>query len=134
MGIRILIPRPKRRLDGVRSRRFLWLAGAAAIWGMAYSVFDATGLVGVYRAEDEVARLEEKVAEAEQVNEAMRAQVDALRSDPLAIEEEARERLGLVRDSDKVYLLPTPSPVGAAEPASPFATPDSPAAEATRRP
>jgi len=107
MGIRILIPRPKRRGEGLRTGRFLWLAAGAALWGLGYSVFGATGLMGVYRTEAEVKRLEQQVAASRAANELLQRRVEALRSDPLAVEREARERLGLVKEGDKVYLLPT---------------------------
>jgi cell division protein FtsB len=106
VGIRILIPKRKRRTGGVRTRRFLWLAAGAAVWGLAYSMFGATGLVGVYRTEAEVERLEAAVEASRAVNDALAARVDGLRTDPLEIEREARERLGLVKEGDKVYLLP----------------------------
>ena len=115
MGIRILIPKPRRRTKGLRTRRFLWLAAGAAVWGIAYSVFGAGGLMGVYRTEADVERLRTQVEEARQVNEALQQRVDALRTDPQEIEREARTRLGLVREGDKVYLLPE-SPADEAEP------------------
>ncbi len=107
MGIRILIPRPRRRTGGVRTGRLLWIAAGAAVWGLAYSIFGASGLVGVYRTEAEVERLEQQVAAAQAVNESLAERVEALRSDPMEVERAARERLGLVKEGDKVYLLPT---------------------------
>jgi cell division protein FtsB len=103
----------------MRTRRFLWLAAGAAVWGLAYSIFGATGLVGVYRTEAEVERLEAEVAAAQQVNAALRAEAEALESDPMAIEGAARELLGLVKEGDKVYLLPTLPAQDATRPADP---------------
>jgi len=106
VGIRILIPRPKRRTSGLRTRRFLWLAAGAAVWGLIYSMFGATGLMGVYRTEAEVERLEAEVGVASDANRALEQRVEGLRSDPQEIEREARVRLGLVKEGDRVYLLP----------------------------
>ena len=131
MGIRILIPRPQKRLGGMRTRRFLWLAAAAAIWGIAYAIFGANGLVGVYRSEADVAKLEATLESAHAVNRDLAERVDGLRSDPQAIEREARDRLGLVKEGDRVYLLPArPSegPSGDAESESPATEFDSGAA------
>jgi len=130
VGIRILIPRPQRRIGGLRTGRFVWLAAGAAIWGLAYSIFGASGLVGVYRTEAEVERLQEQVAAARAINESLQVRVEALSSDPLEIEREARVRLGLVKEGDKVYLLPT-SP---SDDASTPAVPPSPADEADSGP
>lgn len=134
MGIRILIPRPRRRLPGLRGRKFLWLAGGACVWGLAYSTFATTGLVGVYRADAEVARLEREVEQARQINAELRERAEALRSDPLTIEREARERLGLAKEGDTVYLLPAPSSDDRHEADEPERAATDAAAEPARRP
>lgn len=134
MGIRILIPRPKRRAKGLRASRFLWIAAGAAIWGLAYSIFGTTGLVGVYRTEAEVEQLEDQVAAARAVNESLELRVEALRSDPMEIEREARERLGLVKEGDRVYLLPTSPSDDASSPADPRSPADEADSGPVRRP
>ena len=134
MGIRILIPRRSRRVGGLRAARFLWLAAGAAIWGLAYSIFAANGLVGVYRTEGEVERLQEQVVAARAINESLRVRVEALRSDPLEIEREARERLGLVKKGDKVYLFPTLPSNDASSPAVPLLPADEADSGPVRRP
>jgi cell division protein FtsB len=134
VGIRILIPRPKRRAGSLPAGRFLWIAAGAAVWGLAYSIFGATGLVGVYRTEAEVERLEDRVAEGRAVNEALERRVDALSSDPMEVEREARERLGLVKEGDKVYLLPTLPTDEASNPADPHSPADEADSGPVRRP
>ena len=134
MGIRILIRRPKGRTQELRASRFLWIAAGAAIWGLAYSIFGATGLVGVYRTEAEVEVLEGKVAAARAVNESLQVRVEALRSDPTEIEREARERLGLVKEGDRVYLLPTLPSDDASSPADPRSPADEADSGPARRP
>jgi cell division protein FtsB len=104
MGIRILIPRPHLR-KGRPTRKFVWAALAVALWGIAYTFFGAGGLVGVYRAEAEIALLEEQVSEAESVNADLTRRIEALESDPEEIERVAREELYLVDPGDTVYLL-----------------------------
>ena len=116
MGIRILIPRPRGTLAAVRTRRFLWVALGAALWGVAYTIFGVGGLVGVYRARAEVERLQAEVGAARATNDALRERIEGLRSDPLVIEGEARQRLGLVKPGETVYLLP---PLPAEEAVSP---------------
>ncbi|HJO05073.1 MAG TPA: septum formation initiator family protein [Acidobacteriota bacterium] len=110
MGIRILIPKPQRKRGGAPTRRFVWVAAGFGIWGVAYTVFGAGGMVGVYRARADVQGLQEEIVEAEQANQALRESIRSLRSEPMTIEREARERLGLVKPGEKVYLLPPQPP------------------------
>ena len=134
MGIRILIPRPKRRPGSLPKGRLLWIAAGAAAWGLAYSIFGASGLVGVYRTEAEVESLADQVAAARAVNESLEQRVEALRSDPMEVEREARERLGLVKEGDKVYLLPTLPSDDASSPADPRSPADEAESGPVRRP
>jgi len=110
MGIRILIPRPQRKRGTAPTRRFVWVAAGLGIWGIAYTFFGAGGLVGVHRARDDVEELQQEIVEAEHDNQALRERIRLLRSDPMTIEREARERLGLVKPGEKVYLLPALPP------------------------
>lgn len=106
MVIRILIPRPRPKGSGLKAGKVVWLALGIALWGVAYTLFGAGGMVGVYRAEAEIRELEERVLEAEETNRELRAHIDAVRNDPDEIERIAREQLFLVRPGDTVYLLP----------------------------
>lgn len=87
------------------TRKFVWAALAVALWGIAYTFFGAGGLVGVYRAEAEIALLEQQAGEAEAINDELARRIEALESDPEEIERVAREELYLVHPEDKVYLL-----------------------------
>ncbi len=62
--------------------------------------------MGVYRTEAQVQDLRAEVEQARSVNAALQERVDALATDPQEIEREARNRLGLVKEGDRVYLLP----------------------------
>jgi len=124
MGIRILIPRPRLHNSGRPTRKFVWAAFAVAVWGVAYTFLGAGGLVGVYRAEAEVERLETQVDEAEAVNDNLVRRIQGLESDPEEIERVAREQLFLVHAEDKVYLLE--SETETAEEVTPTPTPEAP--------
>ncbi len=106
MGIRILIPKPRRKRGTAPTRRFVWVAAGFGVWGVAYSFFGAGGMVGVYRARANVQRLQQEIVVAERANDALRTRIRSLRDEPATIELEARERLGLVKPGEKVYLLP----------------------------
>lgn len=113
MGLRILIPRPRWRHSLGRTHKFMWVALAVAVWGTAYTLLGAGGLVGVMRARSEALELEGRVDESRQTNAALEARIRALKDDPATIEELARERLYLAKPGEKVYLLP---PSASAEP------------------
>lgn len=102
----------------LKPNRLLWLVLGLALWGTAYTLFGAGGLMGVLRANDEVDRLEAEVAEAEAANHDLARQVEALRHDPETIERAAREQLYMARPDDKVYLLPPPEPEPLEQPAA----------------
>ncbi len=110
MGIRILIPKPRRKRGTTPTRRFVWVAAGLGMWGVAYSFFGAGGMVGVYRARADVQELQQEIVAAEHANQTLRERIQALRSEPMTIEREARERLGLVKPGEKVYLLSPPPP------------------------
>ncbi|MFW6198229.1 MAG: FtsB family cell division protein [Acidobacteriota bacterium] len=127
MVIRILIPRPRRKGFGLKAGKVVWLALGIALWGIAYTLFGAGGMVGVYRAEAEIRDLEQRVREAERTNRALEARIDAVRDDPDEIERLAREELFLVRPGDTVYLLPDdPDDPSARPDAADGAVPDAP--------
>ncbi len=75
----------------------LLLAGYYALFGGVYSVFDMRGM----RAERKalVSRLDSLIARTDSL--AQRG--DSLASDPLAIEREAREEHGLIKDGEIVF-------------------------------
>lgn len=106
MGIRILVPRPRRRGGVPRASKFVWAALAVALWGTAYFVFGAGGMAGVFRARAEVDRLQQELIRAREANRELEHEIEALRHDPIAVEQLAREQLYLAKPGEKVYLLP----------------------------
>ena len=110
MGIRILIPKTQRNRVTAPTRRFVWVAAGFGVCGVAYTFFGADGMVGAYRARADVKGLQQEIVTARHANEALRERIQSLRSEPMTIEREARERLGLVKPDEKVYLL-TPLPL-----------------------
>ncbi len=106
MGIRILVPRLRRRREAGKPARFLWLCAGLALWAFAYTLFGADGLAGVVRTRQRAAQLEARIEQVRTQNLQLRERIRALRNDPEAIEREARERLFLARPGETVYLLP----------------------------
>jgi len=74
-------------------------------------VFDEMGLIKYWGVRSHAQQLDRELAELEQTNAALRAEISRLQQDPARIEELARERLGYVRRNETVYqLVPEQSP------------------------
>jgi len=73
------------------------------------SFFSESGLLKIWQMAREHQLLTQEVAELEKANAEMEAQIEALRSDPEAIERVAREELGYIRPGEEVFLFPKKS-------------------------
>jgi cell division protein FtsB len=67
------------------------------------------------RAEDR--GLQKEIIDMQQENALLRKQIDRLKSDPDAIEHEAREKLHYAKPGEVIYSLPTPPPADPQQPA-----------------
>ena len=106
MGLRIVVRRAPERRRSEWARSLVWLSVAVAIASVAYMLFSDTGMVQIVRTRAEASRLMSEVRAAERANRDLHAEIEALRSDPRAIERIAREELMLARPGETVYLLP----------------------------
>jgi cell division protein FtsB len=88
----------KRRLP------ILLVAGLVAA-GLFISLFRDMGIVGTWRLLGRERRLQSEVEILRQENARLKREVDGLRSNPAVIEEEAR-KLGLIKDREKVIVVP----------------------------
>jgi len=69
-------------------------------------VFGANGIIGYQRKRDEKRHLQQDVLRLEQENARVSQRVRELKSDPRAIEREAREQLKYARPGEVVYVAP----------------------------
>jgi len=92
-----------------RGRRlvFLVIFGVTVSFG-ARTLLGEQGLVGWMRMEAEAARLEAKVKGMRAELDAERTEVRDLRYGTQAIERIAREKLGMAKAGEVIYLLPLP--------------------------
>jgi cell division protein FtsB len=88
----------KRRLP------FLIVAGLVAA-GLLISLFREMGIVDTMRLRGKERQLQSEVEKLRQENARLKREVDDLRSNPAVIEEEAR-KLGLIKDREKVIVVP----------------------------
>jgi cell division protein FtsB len=101
-----------------RSRRKLATAAVgllACLLGY-HVVFGANGLVVYEQKRQEYRQLQEQNQSIQQQNQKLERQIKALKTDPQAIEKEARERLHYVRPGEVVYTLPAKPPDSPARP------------------
>jgi cell division protein FtsB len=97
-----------------RSRRKLATAAIGALFGLIgyHAVFGANGFLDLRQKETTSHELKREIDALQQENESREKHIKALKSDPQAIEKEARENFNWVREGDKVFKVtkPTPTP------------------------
>ena len=88
----------------------LLLALVAMVVLGIFSSIVGHGFEELTRAEDERTRLQNRKIELAESIEELGQTLDAIRTDPAAVESIARRELGMVRPGDTVILLATPTP------------------------
>jgi cell division protein FtsB len=97
-----------------RSRRKLATAAIGALLCLIgyHAIFGANGFLVFHQKKVESEKLEREIQALRQDNARSQQKIQGLKSDPQAIEKEARERLHYAREGEMIYKLPaaTPSP------------------------
>jgi cell division protein FtsB len=88
----------KRRLP-------VFLVAGLICAGLFISLFRDMGIVGTWRLRSTERQLQSEVENLRQENARLKREVDDLRSNPAVIEEEAR-KLGLIKEREKVIVVP----------------------------
>jgi len=92
-------------------RRAATVALIACTAPLAYhAVFGHNGALAYHREKVESQRLADEIKDLQQQNAAKQQNIQALRTDPKAIEREAREQLHYARPNDVVITLPQQKP------------------------
>ena len=91
-----------------RWRRKLATVGVAvlAVFIGYHAIFGANGALVYQKKKAEFRSLQKDVQQLETENQGLSQQIRALKSDPKAIEREAREQLRYAKPGEVVYLLP----------------------------
>ena len=93
-----------------------WGRHARTILGLAllllaiHDVFGSHGLLAMRRTQMQMRELRGQVDRLHQENSELNKQVQALRTDPKAVERIAREEMGLARPGEMIFKLPDPPP------------------------
>ena len=91
-------------------RRKLATAGVAVltVWLFAHVMFGANGMVVYRQKKTEYQNLQKEIDGLQKENDTYDSQVKALKTDPKAIEQEAREQLHYARPGEVIYVTPAP--------------------------
>jgi len=109
--------RRSRRGPGAPAQLLWWGGlGLFCAYLLFFLVFGRMGLVAHLRLKDEAGRIEGEIARVETEIGGLNRRVDALNRDPHTIERLARERLGMVRPGETVFLFDGPAPDAPAQP------------------
>ena len=102
-----------------RSRRKLATAGVALLACLlaVHVVAGPNGLFPYQQKRAEYRKLEKEVQQLQVENERLAKQIESLKSDPQAVEKEAREQLRYARPGEVVFTLPNPPPAQKGSPA-----------------
>jgi cell division protein FtsB len=79
---------------------------AFVVGGIVYGVLrDEEGVMHVFRERSRLHDLSQSVNTLREENDRLRAEIEALRQDPRAVEKLAREELGLSMEGEVVFIL-----------------------------
>jgi cell division protein FtsB len=106
--------RPRAELLYKLRRRLATAAvGVLTVWLFLHVMFSANGMVAYKQKRAEIEVLRKDVDAFQQENDTYTQQIKALKSDPKAIEKEAREQLHYARPGEVIYVSPPPAPAPA---------------------
>ncbi len=80
--------------------------GVLAMWLGLHVIFGANGMVVYQQKRSEYGSLQVELKQLQQENDRYMHEIQALKSDPQAIEKEAREQLRYARPGEVVYVVP----------------------------
>jgi cell division protein FtsB len=91
-------------------RRKIATGGVAilAIWFFAHLFFGSNGMVTYTNKRSENNHLQEQINDLQKENDRLQGRVNSLKTDPGAIEKEAREHLHYAKPGEVIYVTPEP--------------------------
>lgn len=94
---------------GFRRRLATWGLFLIAALIAVHVLFGTNGWMAYEKKKTEYHKVSEDVQRMQQENAQLEAQIKALKTDPKAIEKEAREQLKYAKPGEIVYVMPTPT-------------------------
>ena len=90
------------------------ILGVAFLALLIHDIFGPHGVIAMRRTQREIDQIRQQIGKINAENKSLAEQVNALKTDPKAIERIAREEMGLARPGELIFKLPdTPKPTPA---------------------
>lgn len=89
-------------------RKRIFILGIACLFliMVVTSVFGKKGVMDIHRARQKLAELQAETLKLQQRKARLEAEIHELKTNPRAVEKEARERLWLIKPGEKVIVVP----------------------------
>lgn len=86
-------------------RNLTYLLAAALALLLLQDIFGTHGILAMRRSQQEVGKVQNQISRIDEENRQLQDKVNALRSDPEAIERIAREEMGLARPGEYIFKV-----------------------------
>jgi len=97
---------------GFLRRNVRQILGLALLALFFHDVFGTHGFLAMVRTQKEIKQIREQIGKINAENKSLSNEVNALKTDPKAIERIAREDMGLARPGELIFKLPDSGPPG----------------------
>jgi cell division protein FtsB len=94
------------RTDARLQRGAILALALVCIFFIVHEIFGEHGYLALRREQRDLSELQQQIQQLQQENKQLELQINALKSDPKAIEKQAREGLGLARPGEIIFTLP----------------------------
>ncbi len=108
--MRFILRIPSEETAGFLRRNLRQILGLALLALFLHDVFGTHGLLAMVRTQKEIKQIREQIGKIDAENKSLANEVNALKTDPKAIERIAREDMGLARPGELIYRLPDSGP------------------------
>lgn len=95
------------------------ILGLALLALFVQDIFGAGGFLAMRRTQKQIHSVRQQISKLNKENKSLADQVQALKTDPQAIERVAREKMGLARPGELIYRMPERSQGADPQPTTP---------------
>jgi cell division protein FtsB len=93
-------------------RHIRQILGVALFALLVHDIFGPHGFIAMRRTQKEIDEIREQIGKVKEENKSLTEEVNALKSDPKAVERIAREEMGLARPGEIIFKIPDTSKPG----------------------
>jgi cell division protein DivIC len=86
-------------------RRKKWIYGIIAILVLYFVLFSDSGVITRFSLESEKTELKEKISKAKKETDSLKHRIDELKTNELEIERVAREKYGMKKKGETIYII-----------------------------